>query len=168
MKSAFLLTLVVFASGCAVTQPASTRMNLAEELNKYENLGAFLEHVRDIRSGFEDGSRGELAPRHMALLVESHETLERLLSGVDSVDELHLDDRIAVYNAQGAVNAIELGNPEDRPICRSKVRQLGSRMMKTECYTAAQRERMRHAAEGNLNYIRVLQSSRVGPPGPGR
>ncbi len=159
-----LIFAVVFVAGCASGPATPTQMMAAEHENKLESIGVYLENIRRLRAEYDSGERGPLKPRERETFVESQETLERILVGVESVGELNEDERIAVYNAQGAINAIVLGNIEDRPICRRGVAKTGSRIRKTECYTAAERERMKRAAEQNAEYIRVLISSRIDGP----
>lgn len=142
------LALLVGCSG-APTQRASD----VEPL-KMDNVGVFLEYQESLRDGYQDGSLGSLNEREQRLFEDSQRTIERLLGDVDSVDELSANQKVELYNAQEAINAIIRGNAENRQICRRQVQTLGSNIRKTECYTARQRDEMLRQAQRGLDWVR--------------
>lgn len=139
MRAIFMCLAFVLAAGCGAT--TAERSEPRPE-RKMQDIGTYLEFQEELREGFENGRYGDLNDREMELLIDSQRTLESTLAGAESIDDLGEDQRIEVFNAQEAINAIIRGNVEDRPICRRQVKTIGTNIRKTECYTAAQREEM--------------------------
>lgn len=163
MRSLTMLLAAALLTACASTQDTDRTLARAEA-NKIESIEQFLEYQRELRKSYEDGTRGPLSNEAMQLLVSSHQTLERILGGVESVEELTPDQRVEVYNAQSAIGSIVLGNIKDRPVCRRGVAKTGSNLRRTECYTASERERMRRQAERDKDYIRRQISMGIDGP----
>lgn len=124
--------------------------------------GNFAEQRAVIEKDLADGKTyAEISSADRAKVRESLGRISQRLDGVDSVESLDIQDRVAVFNDQELVNNILTQAASDsRLVCDRDV-PTGTRLRKTTCQTVAERNRRREADQDHL--LRNVQNG-IGPP----
>lgn len=125
------------------------------------SIGEFLGALEELRGKLEDGDPRELGSREWREFNKLEGRFEELLDGVQTVEDLSDDDKIALINTQEELDALLMGGgrTDDRIICR-KVRKTGTRISRRECITQRELEIEREQTRNDLLDIR---SSMCGP-----
>lgn len=127
----------------------------------------YLNFQQQVRANIEDGVYGRMSADEIELIAGSQQTLDRLLRGKSSIDELNEDERMAVYNAQEAIIAVLTDTVDNRPICRRR-HTVGSHRPVTECFTPRERRELSDRARDAARYWQGVQaSSGMAPPTDG-
>lgn len=153
-------------SGCTIVPPRDD----APEI-RITDIGEFLAHQDYLVAGMQDGSLGTFSTRQIEDVVRNRAILRRELSRVESVDELSLGGKIAVFNAQGTINGIVTDSVRDTTLCARET-VVGSRRVQTVCMSARDREKLREDSQRSLKYLQRAPmpggtSSGSGRPGGG-
>lgn len=111
----------------------------------------FLAQHEYIRAGLQDESFGEFSDADIATIEAKQDELRDLLADVDAIEQLDVDDRIRVHNAQEAINGILARSVQDTPICRRE-HTLGSHRPRTVCMTPRQRSEFAAASRAFLQW----------------
>ena len=121
--------------------------------------GSFAAQARVIEKALSDGQT--YAEMSRAERDEVRSILGRMadrLEGVDSVEQMSEEDRLALFNDQERVNAMLVkGYADSRLVCDKRGRT-GSHFRETKCQTVAERRRR---AEADQASMRALQRSPV-------
>ncbi|RPE76997.1 hypothetical protein EDC50_2250 [Vulcaniibacterium tengchongense] len=108
---------------------------------------AILAQQRQIRAEAMAGKGRfkDLDPARRSELFAQQDEVTRLLTGTSRTSELSETDRIAVFNALEAVEAIVNQAEDERMVCE-RHKPVGSNRLQTVCKTVAQRRAEREAA----------------------
>lgn len=86
-----------------------------------------------------DGQYGSLRRGSDKKLEAARGQIAELLAGRQTIDDLPLEERMAVQNAEDVISSILRSKEKDRMVCRRDIRT-GTRFASTECMTVAERE----------------------------
>lgn len=86
------------------------------------------------------GEYARLSPDAIARMEAAQDKVFAMLSGVNSIDQLNVNQRVEVSNALDEVKAGLLANEDNRLICHVE-RPTGSNISKRFCETVGQRKR---------------------------
>lgn len=104
---------------------------------------AFSQVAQEVRAELTDQGRySYIKPRDRQKIDQKLGVMERLLEGKSSVNELSMDRKVALYNAQEEINALIEQRKAQRTVCSNR-RPTGSNISKTTCETYGEREARR-------------------------
>lgn len=109
----------------------------------------YREFLVDLREAVSEGIPREFNQREMDRFNRLDSRLTGLLDGVDSVDELSRDERLALFNTHEELQALMSGRQDDQIICRRE-RTVGTHFQTEKCYT---RREWREASEDSRRFI---------------
>lgn len=147
-------------AGCTIVPPRDD----APEI-RITDIDAFLAHQDYLVAGMQDGSLGTFTDYQIDDVVRNREILRRELARVDTIDELSLGGKIAVFNAQSTINGIVTNTPRDATLCARET-VVGSRRLQTVCMSAREREKMREDSQRSIRYLQRAPMP-GGAPGSG-
>ena len=114
------------------------------------DIPAFLAYQHTVREAVASGRRfRHLDNETRQRLFGAQDQLFGLLEGKESIEELDNDEQVAVYNAQGVVNAVLADAELDREVC-TREQALGSHRVQTVCMTIREREEMREFTQDQI------------------
>ncbi len=162
-KLILVLILSSFASLC--TASSADAPPAAETPAMPEAFAAMLETVRaELQPG---GKYESVSERDRRKLDTQLSIMEKILTGVSSIDDLNDRQRIRLMNAQEMANSILTDNRNGRLVCEN-YKPVGSQHHKKVCVSVAQRDNIR---ENSRAYINDAQNYRAlpgnGPRVPG-
>lgn len=156
-KSLLFVLMFGFSSSAFASYATSAAASASAEPQVSVTDDGFAVQVRNIEKGLSDGKT--YAEMSRADRDEVRSLLDRMsnrLKGVDSVDQLPEDEKLALFNEQERVNAMLVkGYADSRLVCDKRGRT-GSHFKQTKCQTVAERRRR---AEADQNNMRALQRS---------
>ena len=151
MRNKWMILLLAALAPVALAQPQ--QLSLAE--------GEFAAQRAKIEKDLADGKTYvELSSVDRSKVVESLNRLSGMLDGVESVDQLSENQKVAVFNTQEEINTILTQAAEDSRLVCERRRTTGSHRVSTSCETVAERGRRRETDQENLQ--RVQRG--IGPP----
>ncbi len=153
-----LLSMMAYA-GSDKTPPAVAKPPMPE---------AFAAMLDMVREELQPGGKYEsVSERDRRKLDSQLSIMEKILTGVESIDELSDRQRIRLMNAQEMANSILTDNRNGRLVCED-YKPVGSQHHKKVCVSVAQRDNIR---ENSRAYINEAQNYRAlpgkGPRVPG-
>jgi hypothetical protein len=158
-----IIAATALLAGCTIVPPRDD----APEI-RIEDIDAFLAHQDYLVAGMQDGSLGAFTDRQIEDVIHNREILRRELSRVETIDELSLGGKIAVFNAQGTINGIVTDSMRDTTLCTRET-VVGSRRVQTVCMSARAREKLREDSQRSLRYLqRAPMPGGGGGSGSGR
>lgn len=148
MTRKLLLLLVLAVPAVAFAKPAELPVRSGEP---------FAAQQQKVRADLQAGEvYSEISAEHRGQVVAALERMS-LVIGDGSIESLSPEKKIAVFNDQELVNTVLTKAREDsRQICRRE-KTLGSQMASTQCFTVAERERMKRSSQ---NYLQSVQGGR--------
>lgn len=142
------------AAALAVSIAASAWATPPEQPDR---LAEIVEQQRELQQDL-DGIE-ELTPRQRNMIRKAQTQVFALTEGKSRLDDLSINDKVKLDNALERINA-ELVNTRaaraDQDQCQRE-RRAGSRLAKTTCATAGERQQMRENARGYLERPRVCE-----------
>lgn len=115
-----------------------------------------------LRTSLADrATYAHLSDADLATIDDRLQRMQGLLDGEDSVNDLGLRDKIALYNAQEEINALIEQRKPQRTRCERR-KPLGSNLYTVVCETEAQRDAKRQDAQDNLRKPSVCQAGDSG------
>lgn len=153
MSRKVLLLMMLMAPGIALAKPAELPFRAGESFQTQH------QKVRADLSGGEVYSEISVEDRRRVVAA-----LDRMsdLIGEGSADSLSPEHKTQVFNDQELVNTVLTQAREDsRLICRRE-KTIGSNMPSTQCFTVAQRERMRQDSGSRLQSMQSGKDIKVG------
>ncbi len=143
-----MLRLKVLVPGLVLAMVALPAMAMADDMRiETTSVSAIIENL-DVIDAALAGSDPRLAgldEKDRLDLARHKQQVRDLLAGKQTLDELHMRDRVAAFNALEVIHGIVTGEHEERVICRRE-HKLGSNRPQTNCMTAKEREQARNAA----------------------
>ena len=148
MTRKLLLLLVLAAPGVVFAKPAELPLRAGEP---------FRVQQQKVRADLQGGEvYSEITAENRGRVVDALERMS-LLVGDGSIESLSPEKKVEVFNDQELVNNLLTEAREDsRLICRRE-KTLGSQMASTQCFTVAERERMKQSSQ---SYLRSAQSGK--------
>lgn len=112
---------------------------------------SFAEQRQTIESALADGKTyTEINQSDRLAVKEALSRISAALAGIQSVDRLSEQKKADVFNDQELVNSILTRAGEDSRLVCTREKKVGSHMVSTQCFTAAERRRMREQAEAEM------------------
>lgn len=147
LSGGLLFLAICMASGASASSKSSDAVSVARD-------ASFAEQRAKIEADLGDGTTyAEILPQNRDAVRQALDRMQAYLDGVDSVDALRDEARVAVFNDQEIVNTILTQAREDsRMVCRREV-GTGTRMKKNDCATVAERRRAREAMQDGWHSI---------------
>lgn len=126
------------------------------------SIDQFMTALDELRGKLEQGDPRQLSKREWREFDKLHGRFEKLLTDVDSVEQLTEDDEIALINTQEELDTLLMGGENDERIICRKERKTGSRIARRRCIT--QRE-LKIEQERTQNILLDIRSTMRGPEG---
>lgn len=158
MKRVLIAAVLFAAAGVAQAIPETSNSHAPISVAQ----GKFAEQRARIESEFgKGGAYSEIRPEDRAKVVASLQKIAKSLEGVESVQQLSEEQRVAVFNEQETVNNILTeAHADSRMVCVREV-ATGSNRRVTNCATVAERRRRRETAQ---DMLRDGRGSSLVPP----
>jgi len=148
MARKLLLLLVLATPAVAVAKPAELPLRSGESFQVQQQ-----KVQADLRGG---EVYSEISAENRGRVLEALERMSSLV-GEGSIESLSPEKKVEAFNDQELVNNLLTQAREDsRLICRRE-RTLGSQMATSQCFTVAERERMK---QNSQSYMRSMQSGK--------
>lgn len=147
------LTFILMASIALSTTLASNA-----HAREVASIGEFITALEELRGKLEEGDPRALSNREWREFNKLHGRFEKLLQGVDSVEQLSDDDQIALVNTQEELDTLLLGGQNDERIICRKERRTGTRIPRHSCITQRELEIERERTRNSLLDIRSTMS----------
>lgn len=142
--TAFLLLLLLCPAAFATAQPTPIT-----------DVPKYLDHQREVREDFRYSKKFKHVDNESKeRLYKAQDEVFTLLEGRKSVDELSPDQLIALYNAQGTINAVLTDAELDREICKRE-KLLGSHRSSLVCMSVRDARRIKEEGKTMLMAPRV-------------
>jgi hypothetical protein len=150
-KLRWTLAALCLASGMAAAADAGKRPLNADDINK----DALDHQMAKVRSDMGPKGRFEFVTATERAQVEKDlETVEKLLEGHTSINELTGPQKTALFNAQEHANGILAKRDGEQLICESKP-PLGSHRSQTTCQTYREREIAKQHARDQMEKLQT-------------
>lgn len=113
----------------------------AEPTTQTQSVGEILQVQHDLRAKLDhpNGEYSRFSQDAISRMQRAQDKVFSMLNGVESLDELNLDQKTDLSNALDEVKAILLANEQNRMICHRE-RKTGTNLLQRHCETVAQRE----------------------------
>lgn len=142
-------------AAAAIQDPAKSPMDIALSEGDISEVQTYLEAQRRVRKEIEEGrAYRKLDDSARDRLFRAQERLASMLADVQSFDQLELDRKIDVRNAQQEVRAALLEARDQREVCWRE-RAIGSMIAETRCATQAQLDVQREASRSYMEKQRT-------------
>lgn len=153
MSRKLLLLVMLMAPGVVLAKPAELPFKAGEPFQAQQ------QKVRADLLGGEVYS--EISAEDRQRVVAALDRMSGLI-GEGSAESLSPENKALVFNDQELVNSVLTKAKDDsRLICRRE-KTVGSQMTSTQCFTVAERERMRRGSQGQLRSVQGGMNSKVG------
>ncbi len=145
------LAIVMFAL-CVVSAALSAQVITDESA---VDLATYRKQQQQLQKALavNDPEYADLTSRQRTKIREASGEILALLEGRSSYDQLAMDEKARLYNAQQQIQVFLIAGTaraeREQDACWQE-RKLGSRIMKTRCATGAEREQAREGAQGWL------------------
>jgi hypothetical protein len=151
-------------SGCAANQtsrPASSHPELEPKAvapaPQRVSVEEYLQFLDSLSSAVEDDQPREFNPRERASVERIDRELRSRLDGVDNIEQLNPEQQIAVFNLHEELQAVVIGSPRYRVICRRE-QTVGTHFRRTTCMTVEEFQRYQDRGQEFLrNAWRYMQ-----------
>ena len=115
----------------------------------------FAEQQEELTDELKSGERyAELSNSDRRTVLSSLNDLDRLMSGISSIDELTNTEKLQVFNLQETINTLLTEAAKGSRLICERTTKTGTHRPINVCKTVAQRERER---EDSVNGLRGLQ-----------
>lgn len=122
----------------------------------------FSEQRGDIIEALEGDRYREISEDAKQQVLQALDRMQARLDGVQSVEQLNADDKVAVFNDQELINTLLTSAAADSQLICRREKTLGSNMRSNACMTVAERRRRQEESQEQL---RKIQGSGYLPPG---
>lgn len=160
-KTALFVSLLVATSMFALSDQALAtpgREQPKPVFGEHVSPSEFPQLIAMVRAELEPGGRWQYVPEKRLPALESRlAEMEALLAGHGSVDEMTVEEKMKLLNAQEHANAILTDNDGERVICE-RHKPINSRIGSVLCVTLAERNNMRDAGKNGV--VRLQQTGR--------
>jgi hypothetical protein len=146
---------------CSATALADTSDTQSQQ--GPQTASEILQFQKDLRSKLDNptGEYSQLSEKDIADMKHAQDDVFRMLSGVQSLDQLNLDDKTRLSNSLDEIKSILLSNRDNRLICRRE-RRTGTNLVEKRCETVAQREARSRDAKEQMREMSTTVQTRSG------
>lgn len=154
MKLRFRLSLALAASLFLCSAAAFADSTAPQAQDAPQTVSEILTIQKDLRSKLDNptGEYSRFNENDIAQMKRAQDSVFAMLSGVDSLDQLNLDQKTKLSNSLDEIKAILASNRENRLICYRE-RKTGTNLVEKRCETAAQREARAHEANDMMRQL---------------
>ena len=148
LKSRLSLVLSVSLLLCSATALADSTDPQAQSAP--QTVSEILHVQKDLRSKLDNptGEYSHFSEADIAKMKRAQDSVFSMLSGVDSLDQLNLDQKTSLSNSLDMIKATLLSDEGNRLICYRE-RKIGTNIVTKRCETVAERNaRAKEAAQG--------------------
>lgn len=140
-----------------------------EDLSNFEaervSLPEYREFLDELATSLSQGEPRAFNQREVDRFNELSGRLDEIMKDYESIDEMSNDERMALFNAHEALQALVVGQRENQVIC-SRRHTVGTNFKVSECYTRAEwQQKERQSQEWARSNLR--QPPQRLPEGPG-
>lgn len=116
-----------------------------------QSVSQILHDQKELRSQLDNptGEYSRFSEADIAKMKRAQDDVFRMLSGVDSLDQLNLDQKTDLSNSLDQIKATLLADEGSRLICHRE-RKIGTNIVTKRCETVAEREARRKEADQGL------------------
>ena len=153
MSRKLMLLVMLMAPGVVLAKQAELPFRAGE---------SFQTQQQKVRADLLGGEvYSEISAEDRQRVVQALDRMSGLI-GEGSAESLSPVNKAQVFNDQELVNTVLTRAREDsRLVCRRE-KTIGSNMPSTQCFTVAERERMKRGAQGQLQSVQGGMNSKVG------
>jgi hypothetical protein len=145
---------LALSAGATFAQAPEQPQTVSQILQFQHALRAKIDKANGEYSRFDEGQ--------IARMKQAQDNVFRMLSGVNSLDDLTEDQKIEVSNSLDQVKAILLANEGNRLICYRE-KKTGTNLLTKRCETYADREAHARESERAMQDLsRTMQSTNGG------
>ena len=129
-----------------------------------QSVSEILQFQKDLRSKLDNptGEYSRFSEADVAKMKRAQDSVFSMLSGVDSLDQLTLDQKTSLSNSLDTIKATLLSDEGNRVICYRE-RRTGTNLVEKRCETVAEREARRRAAQEDMREMnRSVQTQHGG------
>lgn len=149
-------TAVISRSSEPTAEPVSAE-EIREGATQIVSAAEFIEFLDGLEMDLEKGVPRELGVFERRRVHQMSNELRDLLDGVESIDHLNNNQKIAIYNTTQNLWAAVIGRDDDRLICHRE-HQVGSHFKRTRCRSLGE---IRREQRESYQYLRMIRG-----PGP--
>ena len=150
--SLFLCSATAFAAGTE-TQSQDAPQTASEILQFQKELRTKLDNPTGEYSRFSEAD--------VAKMKRAQDNVFSVLSGVDSLDQLSLDQKTSLSNSLDVIKATLLADEGNRLICHRE-RKIGTNIVAKRCETVAEREARAKAAQEQMREMAPTVQTKSG------
>lgn len=164
MKFKYRLSLALSASLFLCSAAALADSTDPQPQGQPQTVSEILTIQKDLRSKLDNptGEYSRFSEHDIATMKHAQDDVFRMLSGVDSLDQLNLDQKTKLSNSLDEIKATLASNRDNRLICYRE-RRTGTNLVEKRCETAGEREaRSRDATEQMRELNRSVQTQHGG------
>jgi hypothetical protein len=127
----------------AMASTATAKESKYHEVVNADSQDKFEQIITMVRGEMKAGGRYEFVKPDERQTIETKlDEMQTLFKSSGSVEQMHQDEKVQLFNAQELVNAILTKRDSDRVICVNRA-PVGSHIPKTTCHTYGQEEEAR-------------------------
>ena len=151
--SLFLCSATAFAEG---TDPQS-------QDQQPQTVAEILHVQKDLRSRLDNptGEYSRFSEADIAKMKRAQDNVFSVLSGVDSLDQLNLDQKTSLSNSLDMIKATLLSDEGNRLICYRE-RKIGTNIVSKRCETVAERNARAKEAQEQMREMAPTVQTRSG------
>ncbi len=160
MSVRLFFTLMPLALAACATNPTPTPSDEPQTSSAIVvSVPEFLAEQQALRASLETGQPRELRRHEWQKFDQIQAGFEQKLSGIDTIDELSVTDRVFVFNLQEELEALLADSRQEGLVCE-RVRRLGSNRTHTVCRERSELERDR---ENSRRFYEEFRARDRGP-----
>ena len=128
-----------------------------------QTVAEILKVQKDLRSKLDEptGEYSRFSEADIAKMKRAQDSVFSMLSGVDSLDQLNLDQKTSLSNSLDVIKATLLSDEGDRVICHRE-RKIGTNIVSKRCETVAERNARAKEAQEQMRQMAPTVQTRSG------
>ena len=128
-----------------------------------QSVSEILTTQKDLRAKLDNptGEYSRFSEADIAKMKRAQDSVFTMLSGVDSLDQLNLDQKTSLSNSLDVIKATLLADEGNRLICHRE-RKIGTNIVAKRCETVAEREARAKAAQEQMREMAPTVQTKSG------
>jgi hypothetical protein len=128
-----------------------------------QTVAEILHFQKDLRSKLDSptGEYSRYSEADIAKMKRAQDSVFSMLSGVDSLDQLNLDQKTSLSNSLDVIKATLLSDEGNRLICHRE-RKIGTNIVSKRCETVAERNARAKAAQEQMREMAPTVQTKSG------
>ncbi len=128
-----------------------------------QTVSEILHVQKDLRSKLDNptGEYSRYSEADIAKMKRAQDSVFSMLSGVDSLDQLNLDQKTSLSNSLDVIKATLLSDEGNRLICRRE-RKIGTNIVAKRCETVAERNARAKEAQEQMREMAPTVQTKSG------